>query len=557
MGENIEEVNILKIYIDGVEREYPQGASYEVVANEFQTDEIPQIVAVKANNKLSQLMSPIEDGVGIEFIDLRNTDGMRIYQRSLSFVFIRSVMELFNDTNVIVKHSLSQGLYCEIKGEHRLINKDIQSIKERMQEIIDRDEPFIESLMSITEAAEIFKRYNMKSKLDLLKYRTKDYVKMYSLGWLNDYFYGYMLPSTGYLKKFDLIYYKPGLILRHPVEFSPFDVPKFSEHKKLYEIHSEAEKWGEILDVSYVANLNNKIEEGLAGEFIKIAEALHEKKIAKIADIITEQGKRVVLIAGPSSSGKTTFANRLKIQLRVNGLRPVTLSTDDYFVNREMTPRDENGEYDFDSIEALDIEMFNKDLKDILDEEEVNLPTFNFQTGHREYGDKKIKIDDDQIVIIEGIHGLNEKLTEDVLKKDKYKIYISALTQLNIDSHNRIPTTDVRIIRRIVRDSKFRGHSALKTLHLWKSVRRGEEKNIFPYQEDADAVFNSALVYEMAILKKHAIPLLEGITREFKEYSEARRLLKFLSYFTSVDNDDLVPTTSILKEFIGGSSFDV
>ncbi|MEA3422503.1 MAG: nucleoside kinase [Bacillota bacterium] len=547
----------MKIYVDGVEREYPEGTIYEVIAKEFQTDEIPQIAAVKSNNKLTQLMSPIEDGVSVEFVDLRSTDGMRIYQRSLSFVFIRAVMELYENTNVIVKHSLSQGLYCEFKGEHRLINRDITSIQHRMQAIIDKDEPFIESLMSISEATEIFKRYNMKSKLDLLKYRAKDYVKMYSLGWLNDYFYGYMLPSTGYLEKFDLIYYKPGLILRHPVELSPFDVPKFSEHKKLYEIHSEAEKWGEILDVSYVANLNNKIEEGLAGEFIKIAEALHEKKIAKIADAITEQKKRVVLIAGPSSSGKTTFANRLKIQLRVNGLKPVTLSTDDYFVNREMTPRDESGEYDFDSIEALDIEIFNKDLKDILDGEEVNLPIFDFQTGHREYGDKKIKIDDDQIVIIEGIHGLNEQLTEDVLKKDKYKIYVSALTQLNIDSHNRIPTTDVRVIRRIVRDSKFRGHSALKTLHLWKSVRRGEEKNIFPYQEDADAVFNSALVYEMAILKKHAIPLLEEITREFKEYSEARRLLKFLSYFTSVDDDDLVPTTSILKEFIGGSSFNV
>ena len=547
----------MKIYVDGVEREYSEGTIYEVVAKEFQTDEIPQIVAVKANNKLTQLMSPIEDGANIELIDLRTTDGMRIYQRSLSFVFIRAVMELYKDTNVIVKHSLSQGLYCEFQGEHRLINRDIPLIRHRMQVIIDKDESFIESLMSISEATEIFKRYNMKSKLDLLKYRTKDYVKMYSLGWLNDYFYGYMLPSTGYLKKNDLIYYKPGLILRHPVEFSPFDVPKFSEHEKLYEIHSEAEKWGDILDVSYVANLNNKIEEGLAGEFIKIAEALHEKKIAKIADAITEQGKRVVLIAGPSSSGKTTFANRLKIQLRVNGLRPITLSTDDYFVNREMTPRDESGEYDFDSIEALDIEMFNKDLKDILDGEEVDLPTFDFKTGHREYGDKKLKIDDDQIVIIEGIHGLNEKLTEDVLKKDKYKIYVSALTQLNIDSHNRIPTTDVRVIRRIVRDNGFRGHSALKTLHLWKSVRRGEEKNIFPYQEDADAVFNSALVYEMAILKKHAIPLLEEITREFKEYSEARRLLKFLSYFTSVDDDNLVPTTSILKEFIGGSSFNI
>ncbi|MCD6435683.1 MAG: nucleoside kinase, partial [Clostridiales bacterium] len=384
---------MLKVYINDIVREYPEGSIYEVIAEEFQTDETPQIVAVKANNKLTQLTSAIEDGVTIELIDLKVTDGMRIYQRSLAFVFIRAVMELYEDTNVIVKHSLSQGLYCELKGKHRLINKDLLSIDQRMKEIIDRDEPFIESLMSISEASEIFKRYNLKSKLELLKYRTKDYVKMYSLGWLKDYFYGYMLPSTGYLKKFDLVYYKPGIILRHPVEFSPFEVPKFRENKKIYEIHSEAEKWGEILDVGYVANLNNKIEEGMAGEFIKIAEALHEKKIAKIADMITEQNKRVILIAGPSSSGKTTFANRLKIQLRVNGLKPVNMSTDDYFVNREMTPRDENGEYDFDSIEALDIETFNRDLKNVLDGEEVELPYFNFQTGHREYRGNKIKIE--------------------------------------------------------------------------------------------------------------------------------------------------------------------
>ena len=548
---------MINILIEGIKRSYPKGTTYETLAKEFQTDERPIIIAVKVNNKLMELMKPIEDNKKVEIVDLSDTDGMRIYQRSLSFIFIRSIMELFKDTNVIVKHSLSKGLFCEFKGDYSVSSKDIPLIKERMQSIIDEDEKFIAHNMSIEDAREEFKRYKMKSKLDLLQYRKEDYVKMYSLGWLKDYFYGYMLPSTGYVKMFDLIHYKSGIILRHPVEFNPFGVPDFVEHKKIYGIHDEAERWGDILDVSYVANLNDKIEKGMAGEFIQIAEALHEKKIARIADQITKENKRIILIAGPSSSGKTTFANRLRIHLRVNGLKPITMSTDDYFVEREKTPIDEKGEYDFDSIDALDIKEINKDIKALLDGETVELPFFNFKTGHREYRGNKIKIDDDQLIIIEGIHGLNEKLTEGILKIDKFKIYISALTQLNIDSHNRIPTTDIRIIRRIVRDTNFRGHDALRTFQLWNSVRKGEEKNIFPFQEDADVMFNSALVYEMAILKKHALPLLEKITQDAVEYSQARRLIKFLNYFMSIEDDNLVPTTSILKEFIGGSSFEV
>ncbi len=548
---------MIEVIIDGIKKSYPKGATYEVIAKEYQSEERPLIVGVKANNKLCELMDPIDEGMTIEFVDLSDTDGMRIYQRSLSFIFIRAVMDLFKDTQVIVKHSLSQGLFCLLEGEHKLSHKDIPLIIEEMNKIIDSDEKFVKQKMGLEEAKTEFKRYKMQSKLDLLRYREKDYVKMYSLGWLKDYFYGYMVPSSKYIQKFDLTYYKPGIILRHPIELHPFDVPAFIEHKKLYDIHEEAEHWGEILDVSYVANLNDKIEAGKAKEFIMIAEALHEKKIAQIADQITEEEKRVILIAGPSSSGKTTFANRLKIHLRVNGLKPVNLSTDDYFVEREDTPKDENGEFDFDSIDALDVDTFNNDLSRLLDGESVETPYFNFQTGKREYRGNILKIDEDQLIIIEGIHGLNEKLTGNILKKDKFKIYISALTQLNIDSHNRIPTTDTRIIRRMVRDNNFRGHSALRTFQLWKSVRKGEEKNIFPYQEDADMIFNSALVYEMAVLKKHALPLLEAITRETPEYSQARRLIKFLSYFSSIEDDHLVPFTSILKEFIGGSNFEV
>lgn len=546
-----------RLRLEGEWVELEAGRTYESLAKSFQTPDRPLIVAARVNNKLAELTEEIEDGASVEWVDLTDTDGMRIYQRSLSFIFIRTVMELYRDTHVIVKHSLSKGLYCELQGDHGLIHKDLEDIRVRMFEIIEADEPFVGEVMSLDAARLEFSRYKMQSKLDLLRYRKKDYVKMYTLGWLKDYFYGYMVPSTGYIRHFDLTYYKPGVILRHPVEWHPDGVPPFEEHRKLFEIHDEAETWGSILDVSYVANLNDKIEQGLAREFIMIAEALHEKKIAQIADRITEEDKRVVLIAGPSSSGKTTFANRLKIQLRVNGLRPVTLSTDDYFVNRENTPRDEKGEYDFDAIGALDVELFNRDLTRLLEGESIDRPTFNFQTGVREYRGDTMKIDADQPIIVEGIHGLNERLTANILKRDKFKIYISALTQLNIDSHNRIPTTDTRIIRRIVRDSNFRGHDALRTLQLWKSVRKGEEKNIFPYQEDADVMFNSALVYEMAVLKKHAVPQLEAITTKEAEYSQARRLLQFLSYFSSIDDDDCVPRTSILKEFIGGSNFEV
>jgi len=548
---------MIKLMINGVEKEFKDNITYEEVVNGYQRDDKPLIVAVKADNKLTELSKIAKNGKKIDFIDLTYTDGVKIYQRSLSFIFIRAMKELFEDTEVIIKHSLSKGLYCEFEGGHIVNNKDIPIIVEKMNSIIEKDEEFKKEIISVEEAIDIFTEKGLKSKVDLLKCSVNEIVKIYSLGELKDYFYGYMVPRTSYIKKFELLLYSPGIILRHPVQLCPLDVPKFEEQRKIFEIHNEAEKWGEILNIGYVANLNEKIENGEIEEFIRISEALHEKKIAQIADLITKENKRIILIAGPSSSGKTTFANRLKIQLRVNGLKPLTFSTDDYFVDREFTPLDENGEFDFDSIKAVDVELFNKDLKNLINGEEVDLPSFNFKIGKKEYGKRKIKIDEDQLIIIEGIHGLNELLTKDVLKKDKYKIYISALTQLNIDSHNRIPTTDTRIVRRVVRDNYFRGHNALKTLQMWKSVREGEGKNIFPYQEDADVMFNSALFYELSVLKKYALPLLSEIDQSAKEYSEARRLIKFLKYFKTIDNEEAIPNTSILREFIGGSSFDV
>jgi uridine kinase len=424
-----------------------------------------------------------------------------------------------------------------------------------MKEIVELKERFIKIKMDKNEAIENFRRYKMFSKVDLLKYRESDFVNIYSCGWFKNYFYGYMVPDTGYTSKFEVIKYDKGVILRHPTNFSFDSIPEFTETPKIASIFGEAEKWGRILGVSEVANLNDKIVDGEEGDIIRISEALHEKKIAQIADMISASEKRVVLIAGPSSSGKTTFAKRLMIQLKVNGVNPITVSTDDYFVDREFTPRDEHGEYDFESIDAVDVEQFNKDLNDLLNGEEVQLPTFDFKIGKKKYFGNKIKIEKNQPIIIEGIHGLNEKFTRDIYKKDKFKIYISALTQLNIDHHNRIPTTDTRLLRRILRDNTHRGHNAQSTIKQWPSVRKGEEKNIFPFQEEADVIFNSALVYELAIMKKYAEPLLNEITPLDSEYSEAKRLLKFLSYFKSIDNDNLVPNTSILREFIGDSCF--
>lgn len=549
---------MIKINVLGYETiETAEKTKLEELSSKYQKDTEPLIVAAKVNNVLRELTHELETDADVEFIDLKHQDGIRIYQRSLSFIMIRAAMELYDDMDVKIEHSLSKGLYCEFECKACLSEDNIKAIKERMVEIIEKDEIFIKTLAKKEDAIEIFKSHNMDHKVKLMKYRPYEHVNIYKSDWFENYFYGYMVPSTGYLKLFDLVAYDTGAILRHPTKYSPLELPAFTESPKIAKIHKEAERWAEILGVGHVGNLNEIIDTGDIGEIIRIAEALHEKKVAQIADLITEEKKRIVLIAGPSSSGKTTFANRLLIQLKVNGLHPMTLSTDDYFVDRTLTPRDENGDYDFESIDAVDVKQFNVDLNKLLAGEAVDLPTFNFHTGMREYDGVMTQITDDQPIIIEGIHGLNEKLTEAIDANEKYKIYISDLTQLNIDSHNRIPTTDTRLIRRIVRDNRSRGHSARRTIEMWPSVRRGEERNIFPFQECADMVFNSALVYELAALKKHATPLLEDIEEDEPHSMEAKRLLKFLSYFLSIEEDALIPYNSILKEFVGGSCFKV
>ncbi len=513
-------------------------------------------VAAKKNGMLRELSTKIGNSTEVELVGIDTADGAKIYQRSLIFLLIRSALEVIPTARIKVSNSLSKGVYCTINnGVINVTHEECKKIKDTMRDYVNRNVPILPTDFTKEAAETIFRSQKMDSKAEILRYRNQKNIRLYELDKIYDYFYGYMVPSTGYLQQFDLRKYGEGVILSHPTHFSPDQIPAFEETPKMAKMFEETDEWLRILDMSYVYNLNEQIRDERHIELTMVAEALQEKKIAEIADEITKGNKKVILIAGPSSSGKTTFANRLKIQLKVNGLRPITIGTDDYFVDREFTPRDENGDYDFESLEAVDVERFGEDINKLLDGEEIEVRKFDFTEGKQYTTGEMLHIDSDQPIIIEGIHGLNDKLTAGVFKRDKYKIYISALTQLNIDEHNRIPTSQARMIRRIVRDNTFRGHSAKKTISMWHSVRRGEEKYIFPFQEQADAIFNSALPYELAVLKKHALPLLMSIKKGEPEYQQARLLIKFLEYFESYDDDSLIPDNSILKEFIGGSVF--
>ncbi|WP_010251912.1 nucleoside kinase [Acetivibrio cellulolyticus] len=550
-------LNLIKVTLpDGSEKEVVEGISLLELSKDCKNDYKSTIVAAKVENDIKELSFHLYNSAHIEFIDLTNDDGMRIYRRSLSFVLIKAVHDLFPDRKVTISHSISKGIFCEINGATQLTAEEVSKIEERMKELINQKIPFIKRIMSIDEAKEIFSKTGRIDRFRAIEYRKKPYVTIYNCDGYEDYFYGYMTPDTGYLNKFALKFYAPGLILMYPEKTNPDVIPKFKEQKKLFTIFKEYKNWGRILGVANAGQLNTIVKEGNVNELIRVGEALHEKKIAQIADMIAfnKNKKRVVLIAGPSSSGKTTFAHRLAIQLKVNGLRPVTISLDDYFVDRDHTPKDENGEFDFEALEAIDILLFNQHLASLIKGEEVGIPIFNFPNGCRESYCRKMKIDDDQLLIIEGIHGLNEKLTSSIPKESKFKIYVSAITSMSIDDHNRIPTTDSRMLRRIVRDFQFRGCSAVNTINRWPSVRRGEEKNIFPFQEEADIMFNSALPFELGVLKVLAEPLLRDVNSSQVEYSEARRLIEFLTNFVSIESKE-VPMNSIIREFIGGSCF--
>ena len=528
------------------------GIKLEDIANELEDNYSGYIALAYVNNKLQELTTIVSDDCSIKFLDTNNSDGYRVYSRTLTLVFIIACEALYEDCKVSIEHSLSNGLYCEVHANRAFNEKDRDAIKLKMQEIIDADYKIEKTIVTKNEAIDFFNKHNMTSKAELLKYKEHDDVKIYRCNNHVDHFYGHMLPSTGYLKTFDILKYEGGFILLGPREHDKFNVREFVPQPKLSNIYLEMEKWSTLMGVDTVLSLNKIIEKGNYGELIRIVEALQEKKLGEIADIIKQENKRIILIAAPSSSGKTSFANRLAIHLKVNNLKPISISLDDYFVDREKTPLDEFGNYDFESIYAIDLDRFNKDLSNLLEGKEVTIPRYNFKSGKSEEG-KTIKIEKNQPIILEGIHGLNPILTSSIPDREKFKIYLSVLTQLNLDEHNRIPTTDLRLIRRIVRDNQFRGHDATRTILTWESVRRGEKQNIFPYQEEADMIFNSSCVYELAILKAYVKPLLESINSTSEAYSEANRLLKFLQYFVELKDISDLPPTSIIREFIGGS----
>lgn len=535
---------------------YENETLYELLQR-VHKDDYFKYLGAKVNNKLKGLCSrDFFENDKIEFIDIANPDGHRIYVRTLSLIYVKACKDVYKNIEVSINHSLNKGLYTDFQYKQTVNKKHLAAIKDRMQEIIDAKKPITTCFMDVEKAKEIFMKQGMQDKVEMLKFWNKDTIRVYELDGYYDTFYGYLAPNTGFVNKFDLRLFYPGLILNFPVRENNFELPEYIEQKKISRVFKEAEDWGEIMDVAYVGSLNKKIANKSIDDMIMVNEALHEKKIAYIADEITyDKNIKIVLVAGPSSSGKTTFAQRLSIQLRVNGKKTYAISLDDYFVDRHLTPKDENGDYDFETIEALDLELFNEQLMELIAGESVQIPVYNFKKGSREYSREPVKLQKDHIIIVEGIHGLNEELTKNIPQINKFKIYISALTQLNIDRHNRISTSDLRLIRRIVRDNTHRGNDASKTMELWDNVVRGAEKFIFPYQENADAIFNSALVYELCVLKKYAEPIIMEIDVNSKFYSERQRLLKFLSYFLPIENENTIPNNSILREFIGGSIF--
>lgn len=546
---------VMLTFPNSIKREYSKGTKLQEVAKDFQKNFESDIVGAIVNNELKELWVTIQQDCSLQFIDRTTVYGNRFYSRSVAFLFIIAAKEVFKGCRVTVEHSLSKGFYCEVHKDEPLTQEDIARIENKMWELQKLDIPFEKRKITSNEAIEIFENTQQFDKVDLIRYRKKKNINIYSCYGYYDYFYGYMVPSTGYLKLFELKFNEPGLVLRFPEKTAPNNLPEYKEQKKLFNIFREFEKWGTILELENISHLNDAIKFGRINETIQVAEGLHEKKIAQIADMVSaSDNKRLVLIAGPSSSGKTTFAQRLSVQLRVNGLKPVAISIDDFFKNRVDTPIGEDGEYDFETIDAIDIVTFNDVIKKLINGEEVEMPVFNFHTGNREWKGKKLKISKEQVLVVEGIHGLNEMLTQYIPKEQKFKIYISALTHLSIDDHNRIPTSDLRLIRRIVRDFQFRSADALSTIRRWDSVRRGEETYIYPFQEEADVMFNSSLVYELAVLNQVALPLLEKIDNKVPEYIEAKRIKKFLQYFLEADVNE-IPSNSILREFVGKSCF--
>lgn len=512
--------------------------------------------SARVNNVVEGLTFRVYHNMDVEFLDITSSSGMRTYVRSLCFVLCKAVADLFPMGQIVLGHPVSKGHYCMPRIGHEVTADEVERIRERMVEIIRARIPFRRHEVHADEAVRLFRQLGMEDKATLLETAGTLYTYYYTLDDTADYYYGSLLPDTGYLNLFDLVKYDEGVLLRYPDSNNPAQLGEMVRQDKMLEVFKEHGQWHHIMGVSTIGGVNAANLAGHATGLINVSEALQEKKIARIADDIHQRGTvKVVLISGPSSSGKTTFSKRLSVQLMTNGMRPCAISLDDYFVNREDTPRDEHGEYDYESLYALDLPFFNAQLQSLLRGEEVELPRFNFTTGRREFKGDKLRIAKNMVLILEGIHALNPELTSLIPEESKYRVYVSALTSILLDNHNYIPTTDNRLLRRIIRDYKYRNYSAEETIRRWSSVRRGEDKWIFPYQENADATFNSAMLFELAVLKDHALPILNRVPQNCVEYSEAYRLRRFLQYIVPVQDKDL-PPTSLLREFLGGSSFN-
>ena len=550
---------MITLKIEGVEKQYPKGITYEEIVKDYQDKYKNQIALVSINGKVTELFKRANKSGELGFFTLKDALGSKTYARTATMMLMKAVFDVAGPEcaqKCRVNFTIGPGYYVTA-GDYQMDEAFIQKVKARMEELREQKMPMLKRSYSLDDARELFRENGMEDKLKLFHYRRSSTVNIYEMEGYYDYYYGYMLPNAGYVKHFDLIAYKEGMLLVLPRAKEPDVVPQVPERHLLFETLNDAEKWGEKINITTVGDLNDAVCSGSISDMILVQEAEQERKIGEIAKEIVKRGNvKFIMIAGPSSSGKTSFSHRLSIQLRTQGMTPHPIALDDYFVDREFTPRDENGDYNFECLEALDVEKFNQDMIALLNGEEVEMPTFNFKIGKREYKGNTMKLGKDDVLVIEGIHGLNDKMSYALPDESKFRIYISALTSLNIDEHNRIPTTDARLLRRMVRDARTRGSSAKRTIQMWPSVRRGEEENIFPFQERADAMFNSALIYELAVMKQFAEPLLFSIEKGEPEYYEAKRLLKFLDYFLGVSSENL-PNNSICREFVGGSCFNV
>ncbi|CUO41827.1 nucleoside kinase [Anaerostipes amylophilus] len=540
--------------------EVEEGTTLEQLAKQLQKKEEPVILLAYMDGKLTELFTEIKKDCHVRFVTLKEQAGYMAYKRTATFIFLKACEDLLGkgeSTKIAIDYSIGNSIFCDFSSMERVVDdKFVHSIQKRMEQLYESDLPITKRSLDTDQASRYFDSVGFKGKRELFKFRRESKTNIYSMDGYDNYFYGYMAPSTGYIPTFLVSAYQHGVVLQIPKRKQTEEIVPFTPQPKLFHVMQRSREWTKTMGVDTVGALNDEITYGNINHLILLQEGLQEKLLADISDEIVSKNKRIILIAGPSSSGKTTFSHRLSIQLEIAGLTPHPVSMDDYFLDRELSPRDENGNYNFETIASLDVDLLTKHINQLLNGEEVDVPSYNFVTGKREYHGHKLKIGQKDVLVMEGIHGLNGTLTNEIPEDAKYRIYVSALNQINLDEHNRIPSSDGRLLRRIVRDAMTRGNDARETISRWDSVRKGEEDNIFPYQEEADVMFNSAQVYEIAVLKQYAEPLLFAVPKDCPEYQEAKRLLKFLEYFLNIPSE-AIPKTSLLREFIGGSCFDV